>query len=416
MPGVQQMVQGPLDVAAVLARRDDFTHHRDDSSQVEWATTHNIAVVRGRGRLAGERSVEVTAPDGTTRTLTAGQAVVLVTGTTAAVPDLPGLRAALPWISRDVTNLREVPRRVLVVGGGVVACESATWLRGLGAQEVTIVERGPRLLGGLEPFAGDAVAATFQERGITVLTGASVESVSRPDAQDTGIGLRHGGPATVSVGGRTIEVDEIVVAAGRTPASQDIGLDTVGVSADDRGFVRTDDHMEVTGGWLYAVGDVCGLALLTHMGKYQARICGNVIAARAEGRSTEGMRYRNLADHDMVPAVVFCAPEVASVGLTEAKARDKGIDVEILAYEIGNVAGASLLRDGYQGRAQLVVDRATDLIVGATFVGPDVAELLHAATTAIVGKVPTELLWHVVPSYPTVSEIWLRLLETRNPA
>jgi pyruvate/2-oxoglutarate dehydrogenase complex dihydrolipoamide dehydrogenase (E3) component len=322
----------------------------------------------------------------------------------------------LPWTSRDVTNLREVPRRVLIVGGGVVACESATWLRGLGAEEVTLVVRGPRLLEALEPFAGEAVAASFHERGITVLTGAAVESVSRPDVKDTGIGLTHGGPVTISVAGKAIEVDEVVVAAGRTPASDGIGLETVGVSANDRGFLDVDDHMEVAGGWLYAIGDLCGRALLTHMGKYQARICGDVIAARAEGRSTEGGRYRDLADHDMVPAVVFCAPEVASVGLTEAKARDKGIDVELLTYEIGNVAGASLLRDGYQGRAQLVVDRSTDLLVGATFVGPDVAELLHAATTAIVGRVTTAMLWHVVPSYPTMSEVWLRLLEQRNPS
>ena len=413
MPGVQHMVTGPLDVQAILARRDSFTHNRDDSSQVEWATGANIAVVRGRGRLAGERTVQVTAADGTTRTLTARQAVVIATGTTATVPDLPGLRAAKPWISRDVTNLREVPRRVAVIGGGVVACESATWLRGLGADEVTIIERSDRLLANQEPFASAAMAESFEQLGITVLTGVSVSSVSRPGVEDTGYGLIHGGPATISVAGKDLEVDEIVVAAGRTPASEDIGLDTVGV-ATDRGFVKTDDHMEVTGGWLYAVGDISGLALLTHMGKYQARIAGNVIAARAEGRSTKGTRYRNLADHDMVPAVVFAQPQVASVGLTEARARDKGIDVEVLGYEIGNVAGASLLRDGFKGHAQLVVDRSTDLVVGATFVGPDVAELLHAATTAIVGKVPVEMLWHVVPSYPTVSEIWLRLLESRG--
>ena len=413
MPGVAQMLQGSLDVKAVLERRDQFTHNRDDASQVEWANNNNIAVVRGWGRLAGERTVEVTASDGTVTTLTARLAVVAATGTTATVPDLPGLRDAKPWISRDVTNLREVPRRVAVIGGGVVACESATWLRGLGAEEVTIIERGERLLASLEPFAGDAMAESFAARGITVLTGSSVASVSRPGVEETGTGLVHGGPATLTVGGRTIEVDEVVVAAGRTPASADLGLDTVGVTAD-HGFLTTDDHMEVTGGWLYAVGDISGLALLTHMGKYQARIAGNVIAARAEGRSTEGVRYRNLADHDMVPAVVFAQPQVASVGLTEAKAREKGIDVEVLGYELGNVAGASLMRDGFQGHAQLVVDRATDLIVGATFVGPDVAELLHAATTAIVGKVPLEMLWHVVPSYPTVSEIWLRLLESRG--
>ena len=208
-----------------------------------------------------------------------------------------------------------------------------------------------------------------------------------------------------------------MVAAGRTPATRDIGLERVGMDVSaSHGFVQTDDHMAVEGGggWLYAVGDVSGRALLTHMGKYQGRIAGDVIAARAEGRPIEGLRYRDVADHDMVPAVVFTDPQVASVGLSESRASEKGIDVEALEYDLASVAGASLLRDDYVGRAKLVVDRATDTLVGATFVGDDVAELLHSATTAIVGKVPLETLWHVVPSYPTVSEVWLRLLEARR--
>jgi dihydrolipoamide dehydrogenase len=150
------------------------------------------------------------------------------------------------------------------------------------------------------------------------------------------------------------------------------------------------------------------------MGKYQGRIVGDVIAARAEGRAIDGSRYRDLADHDMVPAVVFTDPQVAAVGLTESRAREKGIDVEGVEFDLAGVAGASLLRDGYVGRAKLVVDRATDTLVGATFVGDDVAELLHSATTAIVGKITLETLWHVVPSYPTISEVWLRLLEARR--
>jgi dihydrolipoamide dehydrogenase len=244
-----------------------------------------------------------------------------------------------------------------------------------------------------------------------------VDSVARPSVADTGIGRIHGGPVAVSAGGSAFEVDEIVVAAGRTPATAGIGLEEIGIDVNgSRGYITTDDHMEAIGGggWLYAIGDVCGRALLTHMGKYQGRIVGDVIAARAEGRPLEGSRYRDIADHDMVPAVVFAEPQVASVGLTEAAARAKQIDVETLEYDIGAVSGAALMRDGYTGRAKLVVDRSTDTLVGATFVGPDVAELLHAATTAIVGKVTLETLWHVVPSYPTVSEIWLRLLETRR--
>ena len=209
-------------------------------------------------------------------------------------------------------------------------------------------------------------------------------------------------------------MDEVVVAAGRTPATSELGLEAIGLDVGAwHGYRETDDHMEVLGGrgWLYAIGDVCGRALLTHMGKYQGRIAGDVIAARAEGRAVDGLRYRDIADHDMVPAVVFTDPQVASVGLTESRASEKGIEVKAVEQDIGSIAGASLLRDDYSGRAKLVLDSSADTVVGATFVGADVAELLHSATTAIVGRVPLETLWHVVPSYPTVSEIWLRLLE-----
>jgi len=418
MPGVSTAITGPLDVEAVLRRRDGFTSHHDDRSQVSWAEGIGIDVVRGSGRLTGERTVTVTGSDGTERTLRARHAVVLATGTTATVPPLSGLADALPWTSRDVTNLHEVPRRVAIIGGGVVACESATWLRGLGADEVTLFEPAPVLLARQEPFVSDAVARRFEELGITVRTSSPVERVERESPVDRGEGHIHGGPVTIHAGGRSIEVDEVVVAAGRTAASSDLGLDTVGVDPSaDHGFVTVDDHLTVSGvagEWLYAIGDLCGRALLTHMGKYQGRIAGDVIAARAEGRALEGPRFRDLADHDMVPAVVFTDPQVASVGLTEVAARRRGIDPEILDYDLGAVAGAALLRKDYEGHARLVVDRATDTLVGATFVGYDVAELLHSATTAIVGKVPLDTLWHVVPSYPTISEVWLRLLESRR--
>src|SRR6185503_15214510 len=183
----------------------------------------------------------------------------------------------------------------------------------------------------------------------------------------------------------------------------------------ERGYVPVDDHLSVPGyDWLYAVGDLNGRALLTHMGKYQARIAGAVIGARAEGRPLDGPQYLDLADHDKVPQVVFCDPQVAAVGITAAQARHRGLDVETVEYDLGHVTGASLQRDGYKGRAALVIDASRDVLVGATFVGPDVAELVHAATVAVVGAVPLSTLWHAVPSFPTVSEIWLRLLETRG--
>ncbi|WP_415975300.1 dihydrolipoyl dehydrogenase family protein [Rhodococcus sp. 077-4] len=412
MPGVKELVgDQPLDADAVLARRESFTHGLDDSSQMTWAETAGISVIRGHGRLTGERTVEV---DG--RTLTARHAVVLATGTTASVPNTPGLRDAQPWISRDATNIHETPGHIAIIGGGVVATEAATWLLSLGAK-VTMIVRGSSLLAGSEPFAGELVASALRGRGATIMLDASLTSVSRENPAATGIGRIHGGPVTLVVDGNEIDgseitVDEILVAAGRTPASSDLGLATLGIDAGH--YIEVDDHLNVPGHeWLYAVGDVNGRAPLTHMGKYQGRVAGDVIAARTEGKPLSSKRFSATADHGQIPQVVFTPLEVASVGLTEAKARSAGIDVEIVAQDIA-VAGSSLQQDDYTGRAQLVIDRGTDTIVGATFVGPGVAELVHAATVAVVGKVSLDDLWHAVPSYPTVSEIWLRLLESRR--
>ncbi|MCZ4519646.1 NAD(P)/FAD-dependent oxidoreductase [Rhodococcus ruber] len=407
MPGVKELVgDQPLDADAILARRESYTHSLDDSSQVTWAESAGISVIRGHGRLTGVKTVEV---DG--RTLTARHAVVLATGTTASVPNTPGLRDAQPWISRDATNIHETPGHIAVIGGGVVATEAATWLLSLGAK-VTMIVRGSSLLAGSEPFAGQLVAEALKKRGATIMLDASLESVSRENPAASGIGRIHGGPVTLTVGGDALVVDEVLVAAGRTPASKDLGLSTVGLT--DSGYVEVNDHLNVADhDWLYAVGDVNGRAPLTHMGKYQGRVAGDVIAARAEGKPLDRKRFRATADHGQIPQVVFTPVEVASVGLTEAKARDGGIDVEIVTQDIA-VAGSSLQQDDYSGRAQLVIDRATDTIVGATFVGPGVAELVHAATVAVVGKVSLDDLWHAVPSYPTVSEIWLRLLEARR--
>jgi dihydrolipoamide dehydrogenase len=415
MPGLRGLVRGKeVDPAEVLARRDVFVHSHDDSSQVAWANSEGIDIVRGHGRLAGERTVAVMGADGAERTLRARHAVVLATGTRAAIPPIGGLRDAFPWTSRDVTNLHEIPRRVVVVGGGVVACEAATWLRGLGVAELTMVEAGDRLLGRTEPFAGEIIADQFRKAGVTVLLGAAIDRVERDDPRPTGEGHVHGGEVRLSLAdGTSVEADEIVVATGRTPNSDDIGLETVDVAPDQRGFVPVDEHMTVRGhDWLYVVGDLCGRALLTHMGKYQGRIAGDVIAARAGGRPLDNSRFRDLADVRAVPQVTFTDPEVGSVGLTAAEARARGVKVETVEYDLASVAGASLLRDDYVGRAQLVIDRANDTLVGATFVGSGIAELVHSATVAVIGQVPLAVLWHAVPSYPTVSEIWLRLLET----
>ncbi|HET9171895.1 MAG TPA: NAD(P)/FAD-dependent oxidoreductase [Actinospica sp.] len=408
-----------LDPAGILKRRDAIVGNRDDSGQVEWARGVGIDVIRGHGRLTGVRTVEVTLPDGTVRAIEARQAVVLATGTKAAVPPVPGLAQARPWISRDATNMNEVPRRVAVIGGGVVGCEAATWLSALGAN-VTILQSAPRLLPRTEPFAHEMVSARLEEAGVRVRTNAKVERVERATVNEAGVGRIHGGPVTVTVDGEDLVVDEVLVAAGRTVATADLGLDTVGLGklVEDKAPIPVDEQFtvrDVGGDWLYAVGDVNGLALLTHMGKYQARVCGAVIAARAEGAPMDSVRYRDLADAKAVPQVIFTEPQVAAVGLSEREAVAAGIDVETVEADLGALAATYVQRKDYRGRAKLVIDREADVLVGATFVGPEVAELVHAATVAVIGQVPLELLRHAVPSYPTVSEIWLRLLEAREP-
>jgi pyruvate/2-oxoglutarate dehydrogenase complex dihydrolipoamide dehydrogenase (E3) component len=408
LPGLT--VEPTLDVAKVLERRDVFTHHHDDSSQVDWAAGAGIEVIRGRGRLFGERTVEVTASDGTTTILTAAHAVVLATGTAAAIPPVPGLREANPWTSRDVTNLRAVPDRIVVIGAGVVGCEASTWLNGLGSH-VTLLAREDHLLVRNEPFAGELVAAEMTKSGIDVRLSAKLTEVRRDAGGTTPVGELRGTPVTVVVDGEEITADEILVATGRSPKGIDLGLETVGLPA---GYVETDDSMTVqgvAGQWLYAVGDITQRALLTHMGKYQARVCGDVIAARAAGQPTAGRRFRATSDHGAVPQVTFTDPQVASVGVTENEALEAGRTIRCVEYDLAHVAGASLLRDNYVGRAKLVVDVSDETLLGATFVGPEVGELVHAATVAVVAKVPIDVLWHAVPSYPTAAEVWLRLLE-----
>ncbi|HST65691.1 MAG TPA: NAD(P)/FAD-dependent oxidoreductase [Mycobacteriales bacterium] len=406
LPGVKEAVTGALDPAAVFKRRDWFVgrdeskpFQHDDGGQVQWAEGAGLDVVRGHAVLAGEKTVEVTAPDGETRTLTANHAVVLATGTTATVPPLPGLREARPWTSREVTNAAAAPRRLIVLGGGVVGCEMAQAMRGLGAEEVTIVQHGPRLLPKNEPSASELLRRSFEAAGITVLT----------DTKAAGA-RREGGEVTLVLeGGRELVADELLVATGRTPATGSLGLETVGLEPGK--YVTVDDSMHVLGGWLYAVGDVTGRNLLTHMGKYQARVAGDVIAARAAGEPDDLPGLRARADDAWVPQVVFTFPQVCSVGLTAAAASKRGLTIKVVEYDVGKVAGASLLSDDYQGHATLVVDEDRKVVIGATFVGPDLADLLHSATIAVVGEVPLDRLWHAVPSFPTVSEVWLRLLE-----
>lgn len=410
VPGLSPSVQGPLDVPAVLAHRDDYTSHWKDDGQVAWLDSIGIVLHRGHGRLDGKKRVTVTDSEGGVQVLTARHAVAVCTGTSAIVPDLPGLAGAKPWTSREATSSPSVPDRLVVVGGGVVGVEMATAYRGFGA-DVTLLVRGDGLLPRMEPFAGELITDSLTEAGASVRMGVSVASVERDGGS---------GPVTVVLdNGERIEADEILFATGRAPRTEDIGLDSVGLKAGS--WLTVDDSCRVQGSdWLYAVGDVNHRALLTHQGKYQARIAGAAIGARAQHvpllESDRWGAHAATADHDAVPQVVFTDPEAASVGLTLKEAEEAGHRVRAVDYEIGNVAGAGLYADGYRGSARMIVDLDSETLRGVTFVGPGVGELLHSATVAVVGEVPIDRLWHAVPSYPTLSEIWLRLLETyRGP-
>ncbi|MFF8828726.1 dihydrolipoyl dehydrogenase family protein [Streptomyces sp. NPDC015131] len=405
VPGLSGAVQGPLDAAAVLARRDEQTSHWKDDGQVGWLDSVGIGLHRGHGRLDGTRRVTVEGPGGERTVLTARHAVALCTGSRALLPDLPGLAAARPWTSREATSAKEVPGRLVVVGGGVVGTEMATAWQALGSR-VTVLVRGGGLLPRMEPFVGAFVTEALTEAGADVRDGVSVTAVERPDPT---------GPVTVVLddGGR-IEADEILFATGRAPRTDDLGLETVGLKPGS--WLSVDDTCLVEGSdWLYAVGDVNRRALLTHQGKYQARVAGAAIGVRADGAAPldtgEWGAHAATADHAAVPQVVFTDPEVASVGLTLAEAEATGRRVRAVDQDLGAVAGAGLYADGYRGRARMVVDLEREILLGVTFVGPGVGELLHAATVAVTGEVPIARLWHAVPAYPTISEVWLRLLE-----
>ena len=386
--------------AEVMARRDYWISDLDDSGAVAWLDAAGIDLVRGTGRIVGEREVEV---GGTT--FRARVAVILATGSSPSVPDVPGLRDAKPWTNIEATTSPTVPDRLVILGGGVVACEMAQVYCALGSQ-VTIIQRDVRLLARSEPFASELVAASLAREGVDIRLGVTAASVSRP---------APGGEVSVTLSdGTRVVGDELLSAVGRIPNSRDVGLEALGASLNEAGYVEVDDTMEVTsvpGSWLYAVGDVNGRNLLTHMGKYQGRVAGDVVAARGAGRPTDGPGMRAWAEHLGAPQVVFTDPEVGSVGLTEAEARGQGLDVRVLNIKMRAASGAGLQADGYEGYAQIVVDEAQRVVVGATFVGQDTAEMVHAASIAVVGKVPLETLWHVVPSFPTMSEIWLRFLE-----
>lgn len=386
VPGVREMVTGTLDAKLVLERRDEVIHDLDDSSQLPWLESRGIALVRARGILAGERTVTAGAD-----TLKARKAVVIACGTAAAVPPIAGLAEAAPWSNREVTTAKEVPERLLILGGGGVGVEMAQAWSSLGSS-VTLVEAMDRILLNEEPFASEEITSALEQSGVDVRTGVKAIGASRGDGGQVSLQLEGGGE---------LRGDELLVAVGRKPRTDDLGLETVGV--EPGGYLDVDDQMRVGGSdWLYAIGDVNGRSLLTHMGKYQARIaCDHIL----------GEQVAATEDKAGSPRVVFTDPQLAAVGLTLEAAQKAGIKARAVDVSTSGNAGASFRGRNAPGTSRIVVDEDRGVIVGACFVGPEIAESLHAATIAVTAAVPLERLWHAVPAFPTRNEVWLNLLE-----
>ncbi len=386
IPGVAEAVTGDLDVQAVLKRRDEITHGMDDSTMVPWLEERNCTVVRGAGRLDGERRV-VVGDD----VLVAGRAVVICTGSRPLVPPIDGLREAEPWTNREATTSKEVPDRLAILGGGVVGVEMAQAYASLGSQ-VTLIEGGPRVIAREEEFASELVAHALRDKGVDV----------RLDTKAAAVRAENGTVTVELEGGDSVTADELLVATGRKLNTDDIGLDTVGLEPGEP--VEVDDSMRAAGDWLYAVGDANGRALLTHMGKYQARVAADVIL----GEEASCL----LVDGQRSPRVIFTDPQLAAVGYTLAAAEEAGLNVRAVDVPTQGNAGATFYgRDDTPGTTRLVVDEDRQIIVGATFTGPEVAEFVQAATVAVVGEVPLQRLFHAIAPFPTRSEVWLYLLE-----
>lgn len=411
VPGAAQAVTRTLNAAAVLKRRDYFTSNWQDDSQVKWVEETGIELIRGRGRLAAARKVEVSGRDGNSYALTARHAVVVASGSAPSLPPVEGLADVAYWTTREATSARDIPTRLAVLGGGVAGTELAQAYARLGST-VTLVARGD-LLRAFPEEAAKLVAAGLRADGVELRLHTGTRSVRKnPDGSLT-LALEDGTEVTA---------DKLLVSTGRHPALDGLGLENVGLTAPEGKPLRlSTDSTGLVGGasgdggpWLYAVGDAAGKVMLTHQGKYEARASGDAIAARARGELVgvpqPWSRYAQTADEHAIPNVVFTDPELANVGRSVQRAEKDGYRVTSVELPI-QVAGSSLHAEKYEGWAQLVVDQDRKVLLGATFAGPDVAELLHAATIAIVGEVPMDRLWHAVPSYPTVSEVWLRLLE-----
>ncbi len=364
-----------VDVKAALAYRDFMVSNYSDASQQRWLADKGIDLLRGTGRLAGAGVVDV---DGVLHT---AEHIVVATGSDPVVPPIPGLAdLAGVWSNREVTGMKAVPRRLLILGGGPVGAEMAQAVRRLGG-EVALVEGADHVLAREPVPLGHALGEVLRQEGVELILGIQA-TAARHDAEEYVLTLADG---------RELRGDHLLVATGRRPRVDGIGLDTVGIHADRHG-IPVDAHLRAGEG-LWAVGDVTGVRLLTHVGKYQ----GEVVAANILGESRE-------ASYEAIPDVVYTDPQAASVGATEApfSATSPLSEVAKTATYTHNYAKSNgfltLLSDG-------------QLLTGAYGLGPEAGEWMQQGTLAIRAKVPLDVLRDTIQPFPTFSEIYVAALK-----
>ena len=361
---------------AATARRDEISEHRDDAAAARSAEQAGIALVRGHGRVARPGVVDV---DGRELGWTD---LVLATGSTATRPDLPGLTGVPTWTSDEALSATGRPASLLVLGGGAVGCELAQVHARFGCA-VTLVQSAKQLAGKEEPSIAALLADALRADGVDVRLAVQAE---RFEATPTGA------RAALS-DGTTVEVERVLLAVGRQPTTDGIGLEVLGITPDSKGAVRVDEHCRVVGQQhVWAAGDLTGVAPYTHTANYQARI----VAANLTGS-------RRTADYRAIPRAIYTSPVLASVGLHAAQATEQGIDAVTAVMDVGDTA-RSITEGAGGGRLVLTADRAKGVLIGAAAIGPRADEWLAEATLAIRAEVPLSVLTDVVHAFPTFGE------------
>jgi dihydrolipoamide dehydrogenase len=371
-----------LDWPALAKYRDYMTSAGDDSARVQGYEDKGATVVKGSGGLAGPGRLVVAGREFT------ADAIILSTGSEPVVPPVDGLSEAGYWTNREATALAEIPSSVVVLGGGPVGVELAQFLRRFGS-EVALVQGSPRLAEREDPRVSELLAESLRSDGIEVRTGVHGTAV-RLDGAVRVLSLDDGSE---------LRGERLIVAVGRRPRGQGIGLETIGVDAE-HGGIPIDAHCKVAEG-VWAAGDCTGVALFTHLAKYQARVA----MADIRGRPVE-------ADYRAIPRVIFTDPEVAAVGLSEAQAREQRTDVAVATVSLpGSIARPYTYEQDPRGELSVVIDRARRVMVGAWAVSPLASEWIHQAVLAIRAEVPLAVLLDTIAQFPSYSEAFLSALQ-----